>query len=213
MKIKAIIFDFDGTIANTLPYTFEKIIEINRRLKVTGKKDEEIIKKIREMDYRQLMREFKVSWLKIPLIIWEIKKAQKELYKKIEQIKAFKGIEKLIIELKKKGVNCYIYSSNIKKNIEKFLEINNLKTYFKKIYTGSNLLGKDKDLLFILKKEGLKREEVFYVADEVRDVLACQKAKIRIIAVSWGLNSPQLLKKTGALFIIKKPEEILKFLG
>lgn len=208
-NIKAVIFDFDGTIADTLPYTFKKIIEINRRLKISNQKEETIIKKIKEMDCRELLKEFKISWMKVPLIVWEIKKAQKELYKQIEQIKPFKGIKKLLIKLNKKKISCYIYSSNIKKNIDRFLELNDLKKYYKKIYTGSNLLGKDEDLLKILKMESLNKDEVFYVADEVRDVLACQKAKIKMIGVSWGLNSAILLQKAGAFFIVKKPEEIL----
>ena len=207
-KIKAIIFDFDGTIADTLPYTFKKIIEINQHLKITNHKNEAIIKKIKKMDYRQLFKEFKISWMKIPLIIWEIKKAQKELYKQIERIKPFKGIKNLLIKLNKKEIDSYIYSSNIKKNIERFLEVNDLKKYFKKVFVGSNLLGKDKDLVWILKKEALKKEEVLYVADEVRDVLACAKAGIKMIGVSWGLNSPSILKKSGALHIVKKPAEI-----
>ena len=207
-KIKAIIFDFDGTIANTLPYTFKKIIEINQHLKITNKKDREIIEKIRKMDYRELLKEFKISWMKIPLIVWEIKKAQKELYKQIEQIKPFKGIKQLLLKLNKKGILCYIYSSNIKKNIERFLEVNDLKKYFKKVFVGLNLLGKDKDLLSILKKEALRKDEVLYVADEVRDALACGKAGIKMIGVSWGLNSPSILKKSGALHIVKKPAEI-----
>jgi phosphoglycolate phosphatase len=50
------------------------------------------------------------------------------------------------------------------------------------------------------------------VADEVRDVLACQKAKIKMIGVSWGLAKSETLKKAGADLIIKKPSEILKII-
>jgi phosphoglycolate phosphatase-like HAD superfamily hydrolase len=65
-------------------------------------------------------------------------------------------------------------------------------------------------LINILKKEGLKTDEVYYVADEIRDALACQKAKIKMIGVSWGLAGERGLTKIKVDYIIKKPEEILK---
>jgi len=210
--IKALIFDFDGTIANTLPYTFSKIIELAKKLKVKDFKEKEIIEKIRSLSPQELFSQFSVSWLKMPLIIWEVKKAQKDLYSKINKIKIFLGIKKLLKELKKKEIKLYIYSSNLKKNIVKFLEKEKISQYFENIYVGGNLLGKDKDLINILKKEGLKTDEVYYVADEVRDVLACQKAKLKMIGVSWGLAGERGLKKTKVDYLVKKPEKILELI-
>jgi len=210
--IKALIFDFDGTLANTLPFTFSKIIELAKKLKVKDFKEKEIIEKIRSLSPQELFSQFSVSWLKMPLIIWEVKKAQKDLYSKINKIKIFLGIKKLLKELKKKEIKLYIYSSNLKKNIVKFLEKEKISQYFENIYVGGNLLGKDKDLINILKKEGLKADEVYYVADEIRDVLACQKAKIKMIGVSWGLAGERGLKKTKVDYLVKKPEEILELI-
>jgi phosphoglycolate phosphatase len=210
-KIKAVIFDFDGTIADTLPFTFEKISKLSKKYRIKKEKDE-LIEKISQLSPKQLMKEFKISWFKVPFILWEIKQSQKALFKEIDKIKIFPGIKKLLKELKKKGIKIYIYSSNLKKNIVKFLEKEKIDQYFENIYVGRNLLGKDKDLLNILKKEGLKNDEVYYVADEIRDALACFKAKIKMIGVSWGLAKPEILKKAGADFIIKKPSEILKII-
>jgi phosphoglycolate phosphatase-like HAD superfamily hydrolase len=73
-------------------------------------------------------------------------------------------------------------------------------------------LGKDKDLINILKKEGLKNDEVYYVADEIRDALACFKAKIKMIGVLWGVAGERGLTKVKVDHLIKKPEEILSLL-
>ncbi len=208
--IKTLIFDFDGTIANTLPFTFKKILEINKKLNIFKKNEKEVIEKIKIMDYQEIIKEFKISWLKIPLIIWEIKKAQKELYFHLDKIRVFPGIKTLLKNLNKKNISCYIYSSNIKKNIEKFLEINDLKKYFKKIYTGSNLLGKDKDLLKILKKEKLKKEETLYIADEIRDFIACKKIGLKMIGVLWGIAGKRGLTEKKIDYLVKNPQEILK---
>lgn len=207
--IKGVIFDFDGTIADTLPYTFLRIVEISKKYNVKDSQ-KEIIKKIRQLSPNQLMKEFKISWFKIPIILWEIKRAQRDLYYHIDRIRSFSGIKNLLKELNKKKIDLYIYSSNIKKNIEKFLKKEKIDSYFKKVYTGSNLLGKDKDLIRILKKEKLTKDEIIYIGDEIRDVLACKKAGIKIIGVSWGLAGEGNLKEIKPDFIVKKPNDILR---
>lgn len=209
--IKALIFDFDGTIANTLPYTFSKIIEISKKYQVKGS-EEEIIKKISHLTPFQLMKEFKIAWFKIPIILWEIKKAQKMLYKKIDKIEIFPSLKETLLRLKKEGYLLYIFSSNIKENIVKFLKKEKIENLFKKIYTSSNFLAKDKDLISIIKKEGFKKNEVWYIADEIRDVLACKKAGIKMIGVSWGLAGEKGLKSQKVDFFIRKPKEIFQLL-
>jgi len=208
-KIKAVIFDFDGTIADTLPFTFEKIVQLSKKYRIKKEKDE-LIEKVSQLSPEKLMKEFKISWFKVPFILWEIKQSQKALFKEIDKIKIFPGIKKLLKELKKKGIKIYIYSSNLKKNIVRFLEKEKINQYFENVYVGRNLLGKDKDLINILKKEGLKTDEVYYVADEIRDALACQKAKIKMIGVSWGLAGERGLTKIKVDYLVKKPDEILK---
>ncbi|MCX7955508.1 MAG: HAD-IA family hydrolase [Patescibacteria group bacterium] len=208
-NIKTIIFDFDGTIADTLPYTFEKIIEISKKYKI---KNNQIIEKIKTISPKELFKEFKISWFKIPLIIWEIKKTQKQLYFDLDKIKIFPGIKELLKNLKQRNIKIFIYSSNIKKNIDYFLKKEKIEECFDKIYVGKNLLGKDKDLFYILKKENLKKEEVFYVADEIRDVLACKRAKIKMVGVLWGLAGKEGFKKFTPDFLIKKPQQLLKLL-
>jgi len=210
-RTESLIFDFDGTVADTLPYTFSKIIEIAKKYQVK-EKDKLLIKKISQLTPKELMKEFKISWFKIPFVLWEIRKAQNQLFFHIDKVKIFPGVKKLLKELRKKEIKLYIYSSNLKKNIERFLKKQRIKDFFEKVYVGRNLLGKDKDLLAILKKEGFKKNEVYYVADEIRDVLACQKAKIKMIGVCWGLSKEVGLKKVGVDFLVKKPEEILKII-
>jgi len=214
--LKAVIFDFDGTLADTLSFTFKKIIEISQRLRIkktSNLKEKELIELIRKYSHQELLKKFEISWLKYPLIIWEIKKAQQELGKRIEKIKPFRGINNLLKKIKQNNLKIFILSSNIKSNIEKFVTKENWDGLIDGIYVGGNLLGKDKDLINLLKKERLKKNEVIYVADEVRDVLACKKIGVKMIGVGWGLHDKRLLKEKGADFITRKPEEIVKIIS
>jgi phosphoglycolate phosphatase-like HAD superfamily hydrolase len=213
--LSAVIFDFDGTLADTLPYTFKKIIEIAKKLKIkkiNDLKEKQVIEAIRKYSYQELLKKFEVSWLKYPLIIWEIKKAQKELGKNIDKIKPFKGINNLLKKIKQNNLKILILSSNIKSNIERFIDKEGWQNLIDGVYAGGNLLGKDKDMINLLKKEKLKKDELIYVADEARDVLACKKAGIKMIGVAWGLHDKLLLKESGADLIIDKPEEILNYI-
>lgn len=209
--MKALIFDFDGTIANTLPIIFAKTIQISKKYKI-NKEAREILNLVSQLPLWLLLKELKISWVKIPSILWEVKQAREEMFTEIEHTQLFDGMKELLTELVNRGIKLYIYSSNSHKNVIKFLEKEKIISLFKKIYIGGGLFGKSKGLIKILKRENLTNEEVFYVTDEIRDVLACQKVNIRVIGVNWGLAGAEALSQAQATFIIKKPAEILEII-
>lgn len=209
-NIKTIIFDFDGVLADTIPYTFEKVLEfLKEEKKIKEKKD--VIGQIRSKTYLELLKEWKISWLKIPFMMKRLKEIQEELYDEIQNIKIFPGIKTLINGLEKRDIRLMILSSNLEKNVKKFLSLNNIKI-FREIDCGSNVFGKGHALKKFITKYELNREETIYIGDEVRDIEACHKNGIKIICVSWGLNNEKLLKDHGADFIVKYPKEILEII-
>lgn len=206
-KKTTIIFDFDGTIADTLDRIFEIInllaVEVGFK-KLTKKEFGEARKK----HPLKVIKQYKIPLWKLPFLI---KKGQKMLSGNIDQIKFIPGMEKTLYQLKKKGYRLGILTSNSKENIEKFLSVNKL-GIFEFVYCSGNLFGKSGSLRNILNKYNLKKEEVIYVGDEVRDIEACQKVGIEMIAVTWGFNSRETLVKYKPQFIIDKPEELLFWL-
>src|SRR3989339_2199784 len=103
-KIKFIIFDFDGTIADTLPYSFQRFLEIAKALQLNDLSERQIVKEIRSKSYQELLKgSFKRAWLKLPYVVNMIKNMQVELEKEIHNIKFFPGVKKFLFELKKKG--------------------------------------------------------------------------------------------------------------
>ncbi|KKQ23460.1 MAG: HAD-superfamily hydrolase, subfamily IA, variant 1 [Candidatus Roizmanbacteria bacterium GW2011_GWC2_37_13] len=208
MKIKTIIFDFDGVIADTIPYTLEKTLKILKEDFNLKKSDKEIILIIRTNSFKEIMRLVGLSILKLPFIVGKITKTQEELFEIIDEIKIIPGIKGLLRRLKKSNIRLVIISSNLKKNIEKFILKNNL-TFFDEIID-SKIFGKTKEINDFLKNNKLKENEVIYIGDEIRDIEACKKVSIKVIGVSWGLQDAKILKKRGADFIAKKPLDILK---
>lgn len=209
-KIKFVIFDFDGTIADTMPFSFGKSLELLRKEKI-DLPEKEIIKKIKSNSYLELMKEFKLSWLRIPFMLRIVKQTQRDLYSQIDKIKIFPGMKNLLKDLRENNYRIGILSSNMQRNVNKFIKINKL-NFFDIIYCESNILGKDKTFRKMMKKYNLKTEEIIYVGDEIRDIVACHKISVKMIGVSWGLHTIEALQKNGVDYLVKKPKEILKIL-
>ena len=211
-KIKIVIFDFDGTIANTLPFSFQKFLEMAKLLQIDNLSDKQIIKEIRSKSYQELLRgSFKEAWLKLPFVINIIKNMQEELEKEMENIKFFPGVKKFLFDLKKEGYKLAIISSNKKENIDKFIKFNKL-DIFDFVHGKTDLFGKAVYLKKFLKDFNLEKSEVIYIGDEIRDVESCKKVGIKMIGVSWGLHTVEALKKNGVDYIVKKPLEILQII-
>ena len=156
MKIKTIIFDFDGVIADSLPMHFKKMVDFAQN--VFGVKEEEktIIDHIRSKSYFEVMKTFKISWTKIPLIMSLIHKAREELFFEIDKVKIFPGIKSSVKELNKKNIRLIILSSNLKKTIDKFLLLNKI-SEFDQVHSESNLFGKDVSIKRIMQENNLKK--------------------------------------------------------
>ncbi|MEK7597255.1 MAG: HAD-IA family hydrolase [Patescibacteria group bacterium] len=211
--IKYIIFDFDGTIADTLPFSFQKFLEMSKLLKIDDLSEKEIINEIRSKSYQELLKgSFKKAWLKLPFVVNMIKNMQVELEKEMENIKFFSGIKKFLFELKKKEYKLAIISSNRIENINVFIKHNNI-NIFDFIHGKTDLFGKAGYLGKFLNDFKLGKSEVIYIGDEIRDVEACKKVGIKMIGVSWGLHTVEALRKVGVDFIVNKPEEIFKIIN
>ena len=56
---------------------------------------------------------------------------------------------------------------------------------------------------------GVKREEALYVGDSEVDVQTAQNAGLDMVGVTWGYRSRELLLSSGAKVLVDRPEEIL----
>lgn len=203
MQKKVIIFDFDGTIADTLPYIIRIINDHAHEFGYNPFSSTDT-QRLRGMGPKELIKELKVPFYKLPFFVNKIKKL---LNKDMPDVKVFDGMSEILHELKKRRYALGILSSNSKENIEKFCENNNL-LVFDFIHSEKNIFGKDKSLNNLIKKNNFKKEEVVYVGDEVRDIDACRKIDLDIISVAWGFNTADLLRKYNSN-IIDTPSQLL----
>jgi len=208
MVKKVVIFDFDGTIANTL----DPIANIVNRLSDEfgfKKMEEESIDELRNKKPKEILKDLGISMFKLSSVGKRIKS---ELNREIEDVHPISGIKEVLLELKKTRYKLGILTSNSKDNVSKFLKRNNL-DLFDFIHSESSIFGKSKVINDLLKNQGLRPEEVIYVGDEIRDIEAARKTNIKIIAVSWGFNSKQILEKQNPDFLLDEPRQLIEILG
>lgn len=206
--IKTVIFDFDGTIADSLKTALKIYNQVAPTYALRPIQVPEA-KRLRDLDAKELIKKFNVPPLKLLLLTNDVRS---RLKKDVDNIPTIKGMDKLLAELDKNKVKVGIVTSNSKENVEVFLKRWHI-TNVDFIHSSKNLFGKDNVLRKIIKEQKLKKEECIYVGDEVRDVEASHKAGISVIAVTWGFNSEKRLSESQPNYLVSKPEEILEKIG
>ncbi len=209
MTQKVIIFDFDGTIADTV----DALVSIANRLAIDfGYKQisPEQLAFLKNLTSREIIKYSGVSLFKIPFLVKQVKG---ELKNKIPELKPIPGIKEALTELQNQGYKLGIITSNSKENVTRFLTINDLNHLFDFIYSGITIFGKTTIINNVLRQKQLKPQEVIYVGDETRDIEASKKANIQVIAVTWGFNSPEVLAKQNPDYLIQQPSELLEVMN
>lgn len=205
MTEKVIIFDFDGTIADTL----DTVVNISNRLAANfGYKQtsQEEIAYLKNLNSREIIKQSGISIFKVPFLI---RKVKAELNKEIKNLKPIPGIKEALTQIKNKNHQLLILTSNSKENVVSFLEENDMQNLFEFIVSGATLFGKSRIINNILKQENLSSQQVFYIGDETRDIEAARKSGIKVIAVGWGFNSKKVLAEQNPDYLVHHPQEII----
>ncbi|MDY6937001.1 MAG: HAD-IA family hydrolase [Cyanobacteriota bacterium] len=207
--VERMMFDFDGTIANTLDSAIAIINELAPEFGYRRASSADV-EKYRNLSSRELVRVAEIPLWQIPFLLRRVKK---ELNYKISTLSPIPGIIEVLQELKTQGVSLGILTSNSQENVYQFLRNNQMETLFDSIYSGTHLFGKDKVLKKILARETLKPQQLMYVGDETRDVDAAKKVGVKATAVSWGFNSATALVARDPDFTIDYPDQLIEVLG
>lgn len=209
MSRKVIIFDFDGTLADTL----DALLVVTNRLALEfgyPLTTPDQLSQLRHLSSKEIILQSGVPLFKIPFFL---KKVREYLQAHILNLNTIPGIQEALIQLRNDG-NCLgILTSNSEENVTLFLQKHGIQDLFSFIYSEPSLFGKDKSLRKVMKKHHLFAEEVIYVGDETRDIEASKKIHIKVIAVSWGFNSGEVLVKYNPDFLIHQPGELIEVLG
>lgn len=204
---KAVLFDFDGTLADTRHLVYDAYLRLTHKhgLKAVSREEFEEMK---TFSIRERFKRAGISLRILPRLARDALKVYGEL---IESVIPFPHIRELLHTMKKKGLLLAIVSSNNYKNIDSFLSTHNLQL-FDYIDAGSGIFGKHRAIKRTLRRIGIGKQDAFYVGDELRDIDACRRVPIEIVSVSWGYDSVSLLEEGKPDLLVHRPLEILEAL-
>ncbi len=205
MAYRTLIFDFDGTLADTL----EETRRIYNHL-ATGYGLREVsaaeLPGLRHFSLLELLDHLDIPKRRVPSLL---SRGTALMRGNIARLSLIPGIGDILPTLRDLSKSFGILTSNATANVELFLDAHEIRDHFNFISSTSKLTGKAKHLRAIQKTFSLRPGEMLYIGDEIRDIKAAKKAGIPVAGVTWGFNSPEALTRAEPDHLVHAPHELL----
>jgi phosphoglycolate phosphatase len=205
MPFKLVVFDFDGTLADSLGGMVRIFNHLAAEL---GHKPVEDVAAARTMTTRQFLKHHGISFWRLPRLVRRYRALAAE---DADATKMFAGLPEALASLHAGGSRLGVLSSNSEENIRRSLHANGVEELFGFVVGYPKLFGKGRALKRILRAERVARSDVLYVGDEVRDVEAARKAGVTSAAVTWGVHAESLLRANRPDHVVAEPRELMGF--
>ena len=213
---KAVIFDLDGTLLDTLTDIMESVNKVLKKYQFPTHDLEAYkyfigsgIGVLTQKSFPQnLSAEDFELYLSEVMIEYESRQTLKT--------QPYSGIIEMLESLNHKGIKIAILSNKpdafAKPTVEHFFP--NIK--FEVVFGSREHVNRKPapDAVFeILDLLHLEKEDCFFVGDTSTDIRTGVSAGLQTIGVSWGFRTVKELKNAGATYIIDTPEEIFSLLS
>lgn len=214
---KAIVFDLDGTLLDTLD---DIAISANFALKTLGFKEEEVLK------YRYFVGEgviklfeniFATSPQSDEVISQAVALFESHYAKQFNQnTKLYEGVSKMLTFLQKRGFKMAILS-NKPDSFTKMCALKYLRTWqFEVVFGAREGIPKKphpQGALDVAEALHVKPEACYYLGDTMIDMQTATGAGMISIGALWGFRDEEELVFYGAQFLAKTPSEVIKLLA
>ena len=200
---KLLLFDFDGTVADTFQCGLEILNTLSKEFRYRPLAEADV-PHARDMRTGELIRFLGIPHTRMPKIS---QRGKEELNLRMDTIQPFDGMVELIRSLHAEGFRLGILTSNSEENVAVFLKKFGIEL-FDFVFTSSKLTGKGRVIRKILKANKLKPKQVILVGDEVRDIEAAQETGIHMAAVTWGYNSRKAISSLNPDYVVESPGEL-----
>ena len=199
-----LLFDFDGTLANTLPLTVRCVNTLAKEYDYPLVKETAVL---RNKTMQAIIKEnLKLSAWQLPRYLRKLKKLLADNAHEITLVKDMPQI----IRLLSKNHSLGIITSNSNTIVDAVLDKGRISDAFEFIHTDSSLFGKSVVIKKVLKKYKIHKENVAYIGDETRDIEACKRLELTCISVCWGFNSKEALLINNPDYLVETPKGLLK---
>lgn len=206
---RAIVLDFDGTVADTVPLIQAIYKDLAPKKGWTELTDEAYIE-LRKGSLSDARKWAGIRAWQLPAVV---KSAKQLLSLESEKVTIFPGMIGLIRELSKdENTDLYLLSRNTQETIRAVLERKGLSDDLTILTMPRFFGGKTLTLRRLAAKHKYRKRNIWMVGDEVRDIRAAKRARVRSIAVTWGLQDVSILKRYRPNHIVDTVDELKQHL-
>lgn len=205
--MKALLFDFDGTLLNTndlIIQTFMHVLEERFPGQYSPKDCMDFIGPSLKETFEQI----------IPDEVEEMteKYRQWNLANHDTLVTEYEGAVDTLEKLQEKGIRLAIVSTKRRVMIEKGLELMGAKHLFELVvglddvkYVKPN----PEPVLLAIEKLGVNKDEVMMIGDNYHDIIAGQKAGVKTAGVAWSIKGEEFLSQFNPDYILQHMSDLL----
>lgn len=190
MTHRLVLFDFDGTLADSFPWFIGILNEVAETFRFRPVADDEV-EELRGLDARAIIARLGVPLWKLPMIATHMRQAQR---RDIGKIHPFDGVPEMLRTLKDAGLTLAVVTSNSEENMRRVL--GDTARVFACTDCGASLFGKAARLRAVLRRTGIPAGSALFIGDEIRDADAARDAGVDFGAVAWGYTTAGALAAT-----------------
>jgi phosphoglycolate phosphatase len=206
-RYRLAIFDFDGTLADTLPWFRASFHDVIARFDLKPVTAEEL-EDLRGLSAREMMARLGVSTWQLPAIVNDMRKRKLAA---AGETSLFSGIPETLAELQRIGIQIAIVSSDSEASVRQVLgPVTTLVTRFD---CGAAIFCKHWKFRRVARQLGVKPSETICIGDEIRDIEAAKAAEMDSGAVAWGYALPFALQAAGPTHLFNSIEEMTERLA
>jgi phosphoglycolate phosphatase len=203
-RYRLAIFDFDGTLADSLPWFRASFHDVIARFGLTPVTAEEL-EGMRGLSAREIMARLNVSMWQLPAIVSDMRKRKLAA---ASETSLFAGIPAMLCDLQRQGIKTAIVSSDSEASVR--LVLGPTTAQITRFDCGAAVFGKHWKFRRVARKLGAKPSETICIGDEIRDIEAARAAGMDSGAVAWGYALPSALQAAGPTHLFSSIEEMMQ---